>query len=106
MLVDWLALPPLRHIGQISYGIYIFHQFIPQALEKYLPGINLTTHSPYPGVVRMAILVGLSIIVAELSWRLVERPVLRWRHSGPGAPVFSPALQAEARSIATARTTR
>ena len=98
-LVDWLGLWPLRHIGRISYGIYIVHQFIPMVLKKYLPGIDLSIHSPYPGILRMAILVALSVMAAEISWFLVERPVLRWRHSGPGAPVFSSAIQAEASTL-------
>ena len=84
-----MALWPLRHIGRISYGIYIFHQFIPLVLKKYVPSIDLSTHSPYPGVVRMFILVGLSILTAELSWFFVERPVLRWRNVVRISPAVS-----------------
>lgn len=88
--VDWLALWPLRHIGRISYGIYIFHYFIPQAMQKYLPGIDLSTHSPYPEEVRMFILVGLSVAAAELSWFLVEQPILRWKDRVPGRRISYP----------------
>lgn len=75
-LVDWLALAPVRHLGRISYAIYIFHQFIPHAIQKYLPGLHLRAD---PEAFRFLVLTGLSVLAAQLSWMLIERPARRWR---------------------------
>lgn len=64
----WLAWPPIRHVGKISYGLYIYHLFVP--LLTAALGIDLGT------LPMLAIHVALSIAVAEVSWRLIERPFL------------------------------
>lgn len=63
---------PLRWIGARSYGIYLWHY----------PVIALTTPSVDTGgvsVLRDALQVAASIILADLSWRWIEEPVRRGR---------------------------
>ncbi len=62
-----LGCRPLRWIGLISYGIYLWHY----------PIIVLTTPTPSRGldVGRAILQVGATIVVAALSWYLVESPI-------------------------------
>ncbi|HEX7134129.1 MAG TPA: acyltransferase, partial [Iamia sp.] len=68
-----LAVRPLRELGAISYGLYLYHWPIYRLLaesELGLEGWGLT-----------AAQVGLSLAAAVLSHRFVEQPILqgRWR---------------------------
>lgn len=76
----WLANPVLVHIGVISYGIYIFHYFVPQVIWDYFPDLHEWLNSSVATkLLRTAIWTGLSLLVAEASWRLIERPALRYK---------------------------
>lgn len=67
-----LGVAPLRWLGVRSYGIYLWHY----------PIIVLTTPaSGQESLLRGALQVGASIVVAALSWRLIEEPV---RHGALG----------------------
>jgi peptidoglycan/LPS O-acetylase OafA/YrhL len=61
------------YVGKISYGVYLFHNFIP-----YFYGINppalLRPYSPY--IVQLLRLV-LLLSIASASWFLFEKPFLR-----------------------------
>jgi len=64
-----LGCKPLRWIGVRSYGIYLWH----------FPIIVLTTPTVDTGgvnVLRDVLQVAASIVIAELSWRLFEEPIL------------------------------
>jgi peptidoglycan/LPS O-acetylase OafA/YrhL len=61
-----LEIPPLRWIGQRSYGIYLYHFPIFYALY---------TESAHPRNKLLAM--GVSIAVAAVSYRLIESPALR-----------------------------
>lgn len=65
----------LRYLGQISYGLYVFHDFIGQwvtAVAKHWPRTDLKG-SAYSGILEL----GLTITVATLSYRFLETPFLR-----------------------------
>jgi peptidoglycan/LPS O-acetylase OafA/YrhL len=80
--IDWLANPIATHIGKISYGIFVYHYFVPEVIDRY-------THFPWLHsytatlVVRFAMLSAVSVAIAELSWHLVERPILRLKRRTP-----------------------
>src|SRR6478736_3313509 len=65
-----LAVPPLRWIGQRSYGIYLWHWPIFMVLR---PGADLEAHGWPVQVARVA----LTLLAAALSYRYVELPVRR-----------------------------
>lgn len=66
----------LVFLGQISYGLYIWHVMVHHALGPHLSrwGLSDEEHN----VVRCAILTLASIGVAALSWIAVEKPFIAW----------------------------
>ncbi len=76
LLLDCLNWPVVRRVGRISYGIYVYHPFIRFAFEKYYP---LSALMPAHGgrVLTFLIYVGVTLIMAELSFRFVEAPLLK-----------------------------
>jgi peptidoglycan/LPS O-acetylase OafA/YrhL len=71
-----LRLPALTWLGTISYGLYIYHYFVPQFFAAYLP-IVAEAETPLQKVVRLAAWLALSLALAQASWLLVERRFLR-----------------------------
>jgi peptidoglycan/LPS O-acetylase OafA/YrhL len=58
---SFLAMSPLRYIGKISYGIYLYHCPIVIYGRPYTSSL---------------LLIGLSVIVAALSYEFFEKPIL------------------------------
>lgn len=85
-----LATPLLRWLGQISFGIYLYHYPIIYLLKK-------TALLPAAATPRAIVLIGLTFVCttacAALSWYLVERPFIRMsrrrRAARAGAPVVA-----------------
>jgi peptidoglycan/LPS O-acetylase OafA/YrhL len=68
-----LCLRPLLYLGRISYGLYVFHPFMPsvaRALTARL-GLALPEHGAAEGALATLLTVG----VASLSWYALERPL-------------------------------
>lgn len=62
------ALNPLQKMGDLSYGVYIYHWCIFQVIFQYFPGLNSWT--------LLAITLPLTFLMAKLSWDFVEKPML------------------------------
>jgi peptidoglycan/LPS O-acetylase OafA/YrhL len=63
----------LRYIGKISYGLYVIHFFVYEALAPYLsPSIR----DPYAQAVVCA---AVTIVLAAVSWHFFECPINRHR---------------------------
>jgi peptidoglycan/LPS O-acetylase OafA/YrhL len=69
--LDWLAWSPLRYIGKISYGIYVYHLFIESGIRSVIPGL------PWASWPLFFLLSAASIGVAHVSWRYMEGPILK-----------------------------
>jgi peptidoglycan/LPS O-acetylase OafA/YrhL len=85
---SWLSHPWLVALGRISYGLYVVHLAALQAVGG-------------PGHAATAVLAfGLTVAVAALSYRFIERPFLRLKgrfthvRSSPPAGVVEPARDA------------
>ncbi|MBI1781730.1 MAG: acyltransferase [Sphingobacteriales bacterium] len=63
----------LLYIGKISYGVYLFHNFIPYLYSINLPSFLQPASMYIAQAVRFVLLIGL----ASSSWYLFERPILR-----------------------------
>lgn len=85
-VLEW---PPLRLLGIISYGVYLWHWPILVILDEARLGLRDFAH-------RIVVLV-VTLIVATLSYRLLERPIRqgaigdRW---GPRSIAVGPACTA------------
>lgn len=68
-----LSLRPLRWLGAISYGFYVYHDllhdFYGYAAARYVPGLG------YAGVVMVAL--SGTLAISAVSYRVLERPMLK-----------------------------
>jgi peptidoglycan/LPS O-acetylase OafA/YrhL len=80
VLVALLEARPLAYLGTISYGFYLFHNLVPArlgeapALYAHL-GLPPLAQDLLPLVLQFA----LSVLLAHLSWQLLEKRVLEWK---------------------------
>jgi peptidoglycan/LPS O-acetylase OafA/YrhL len=78
---------PLVWLGEISYGLYLYHLLVLALLSRW--GLIGWERYVHPYVLWTAFALAGSVLCAALSWRLVERPAWRAarRASGPRASV-------------------
>ncbi len=86
----FLASRPMRHLGRISYGIYIWH---PIVFLLYMATPFYTVPARFGitwGPFHIAMQCALTIVAGTLSWKLIEQPVLGLkRYFEHQAPVVS-----------------
>jgi peptidoglycan/LPS O-acetylase OafA/YrhL len=78
-LLDWLKWSPLRHIGKISYGIFVYHLFLPPIL-KHVPYLEWIARGSWKSFI---VLVLASVAISHLSWVLYEGAFLRLKERVP-----------------------
>ena len=73
---NWLGGNMIRHLGKISYGLYVYHFFLPPVIDAHL---NFNWVHSYTGALltRFAVLAAITVAIAEVSWRLIEKPILK-----------------------------
>jgi len=64
---------PLRYCGRISYGLYVYHLLLYDIV--YDLGVSLGATWQYGGYFAGAVALVATLIVAALSWHLMERPI-------------------------------
>jgi peptidoglycan/LPS O-acetylase OafA/YrhL len=67
VLAVCLSFSPLRHVGRISYGLYLWHYPLVLYLDHARTGLT--------GYPLFAVRVGATLVIATASFYLVERPV-------------------------------
>lgn len=66
----WLTWPPLRLLGRISYGIYVYHFMVPFLQDRLSLG-----HMAAPGL-EFGYKALLALVFAFVSWHVLESPFL------------------------------
>jgi peptidoglycan/LPS O-acetylase OafA/YrhL len=79
---------PIKALGVISYGVYIYHYAAMQTVHRLLPGADY--HSGAGKARFAAISLTLTIVVAALSYVVMERPLLRWTGRSASAKTATP----------------
>jgi peptidoglycan/LPS O-acetylase OafA/YrhL len=76
----WLAplrWRPLGYLGQISYGVYLYHRPIFRIVERAIGPDG------YASLWVIPLLYGMSLLAAVVSWNMIERPFLRLKDRFP-----------------------
>ncbi len=94
----FLRWSPLRFIGKVSYGLYIFHPIV-FSIFWGTPLYWAAAHWPHTHLIRMVGQVLLPIPFAALSWYAFEQPILKLKKyfeadDAKPAPVAPPAALA------------
>jgi peptidoglycan/LPS O-acetylase OafA/YrhL len=70
-----LTVTPLRYLGVISYGTYMYHMWVIHAVRV---GFERLGSSP-EGVTFFIVTVLGCMVVAGMSYRFIEQPILKWK---------------------------
>jgi peptidoglycan/LPS O-acetylase OafA/YrhL len=81
-----LAVPVLRGLGRVSYGIYLWHWPLFLVLDHGRTGLS--------GVELLAVRLGALALATTLSWVLIERPILERRLTRVPRPAVVTAIGA------------
>lgn len=86
MLVSALDVRALAYLGTISYGFYLFHNLIPSRLGVD-PTLYDQLHVPLPlqTALPVAMQFALAVLLAHLSWQLLEKRLLEWKKPAEAA---------------------
>ena len=97
-----LASPPARYLGEISYGLFLVHVVVLAGGYALLGLPQFTGDLPTVATVTWLMSVG----VAAAIYRLVERPVRRWRNLVPDRSASRPGAHSEATTAVTPTSAR
>jgi peptidoglycan/LPS O-acetylase OafA/YrhL len=78
----FLELKPIRFIGRISYGLYLYHLFVSYYLLKWFPTLSLE-ESPSKAWVRFTTFCMVSYMLGTVSWFFIEKPLLNLKKYFP-----------------------
>ncbi|WP_321948835.1 acyltransferase [Paraburkholderia sp. J10-1] len=80
MLVAALEVRPLAYLGTISYGFYLFHNFVPSRLGV-APELYAQLNVPDAAQPALALVLqfALAVLLAHLSWQVLEKRLLEWK---------------------------
>jgi peptidoglycan/LPS O-acetylase OafA/YrhL len=68
----------LMFIGKISYGVYLYHFFMPGLVTYASNALRLR---PFGIATAFAAATALTFIVASISWYAIERPISLWKNN-------------------------
>lgn len=69
----------VRYAGQISYGLYVFHLFVPSLTAWILNMLNI----PLGEIETLTLYLALTFGMAHASWIIFERPINNIKHRFP-----------------------
>lgn len=69
----------VRYLAQISFGIYVWHYLVLELIAKFwFPELGRGAHSLQLFMTGGLAVIAISILIADLSYRRLERPVINW----------------------------
>jgi len=89
-IAGWaLNLRPVRYVGRISYGVYVYHPFMILIVPAVTRAAGIAI--PRMGVSSVLLLITASLAAGAASWHLIERPIgaLRSRLTGQAGIAMS-----------------
>ena len=87
-----LSLAPLKRIGVVSYGMYLYHMFALHGVNALFGKLGLESLE-----LRFGACLAAAWLVSEASFRWFETPILRWKQRFDSTPAV-PATGAPARA--------
>jgi peptidoglycan/LPS O-acetylase OafA/YrhL len=90
-----LSNAPLRYVGRISYGLYLYHVIILSALGA--EGVDSREHGISPGQYGAAVL--LIMIIPPLSYHFLEAPLLRLKSRFATPPARTETLRRKSGAV-------
>lgn len=69
-----LGFPPLVAMGRFSYGLFLYHVFVIIIYDQ----LTAVGWPEMPSLLRVVVLTIISALVAYLSYRFFEQPIVRW----------------------------
>ena len=78
-LAPWMLHPAVRYVGEVSYGVYLYHELVRVAVWSYAKPAMASWPAAAGYLTRLAIYIGLSIALAALSYEGMERRFLAMR---------------------------
>ncbi|MEO7262128.1 MAG: acyltransferase [Jatrophihabitantaceae bacterium] len=93
-----LSWRPIRYLGEISYAVYLWHLPLLLAIQHELGYATFSGHF----WVLLALTVASTVLIAALSWRLLEQPLMRRVSRGyRGSPAVAPSAETATASNAS-----
>ena len=85
----WMGTRPVRWVGRHTYGIYLWHLVMMAELSTLFQG---ATSPARTYALLLPMVLASTLVVAMISFRLVEKPAMRLRHrtTRPAAPEHAP----------------
>ena len=83
-VLEW---KPLIYVGQISYGIYLYHNLMVWMTGRFTQTMHLSKMVPDPGPLRFLFIMMTTLITASLSWHLLEQPMNQLKDRFPYLPL-------------------
>jgi peptidoglycan/LPS O-acetylase OafA/YrhL len=74
LILEWSV---LVWIGRLSYGIYVWHKLAYVILDPMMPLLPRRSETMHDIVLPLAIKIGVSLLIASISFYLIEQPLLR-----------------------------
>jgi peptidoglycan/LPS O-acetylase OafA/YrhL len=78
-LIPFLEWSPLRYLGRISYGFYVWHAASVILFLHIFHHLRLTSWSSPLGLSLLITFIAFNTLVSALSFRFLEQPPMRWR---------------------------
>ena len=85
--------PVVSYLAQISFGVYVWHYLVLEVVRvAWIPDIAYSSMSdPGKFLITGAVITGITMVIATLSYRWMEAPIIAWarkfekRHAEPSA---------------------